>query len=138
LGQRIAMLRARRQLKQKELADLAGLSVSFLSDVENDKRTISSDGLLRLADVLGANLDYLLRGGRPATDPVPMAIPAALASAAESQNWSFAVASDLLRAQSIVVGRRTLSGKVGKQLEDWTEDDWIRLYLSLFSHDAAP
>src|SRR6266849_438468 len=59
LGKRIAALRERRGLLQKDLADRADLSVSFVSEIENDKRNIGTEALLRIAEVLGASLDYL-------------------------------------------------------------------------------
>jgi len=44
------------------LAETAAISKGFLSDVENNKRNISSEYLLRIANSLGTSVDYLLKG----------------------------------------------------------------------------
>ena len=61
-GDRIREIREGQRMTQDKLASLAGLSKGFLSDVENNKRNISSQNLLKIANVLGASVDYLLRG----------------------------------------------------------------------------
>lgn len=132
LGKRIAELRERRGLLQKELATAAGLSVSFLSEVENDRRAPGAEVLLRIADALGASLDYLVRGEAPPAELKPLTIPPALQEAAEEQYWSYAVTADLLRAQSSVLARRTPGSRGEHALKDWAKDDWIRLCHALF------
>jgi transcriptional regulator with XRE-family HTH domain len=47
-------------LNQKELAEHMGVRESTLSRYENDKRTYQWDGLVKLADALDTNVDYLL------------------------------------------------------------------------------
>lgn len=132
LGRRIAELRSARSLLQKDLADQAGISVSFLSEVENDRRTPGAEALLKLADVLGASLDYLVRGEEARQEPKPVTIPPSLQAAAEQEQWSYSLTADLLRAQASVVGRRTPGGRGEQKLKDWTKDDWIRLHAALF------
>src|SRR3954453_13987215 len=88
VGRRIAACREARGWTQKRLADESDLSVPFLSDVENDKRAIGSDGLLRLADALGASLDYLMKGTLDTSAVrTPLVIPHELAQAAEEHSW---------------------------------------------------
>ena len=41
-GDRIRAIRGKRKWTQEQLAEAAGISKSFLSDIENDKRNISS------------------------------------------------------------------------------------------------
>lgn len=58
-------LRARRQeltLTQAQLADLAGVGVAFLYELERDKPTVRLDKVLAVLDVLG--LELHLRPGR--------------------------------------------------------------------------
>lgn len=62
MGKRIAQLREDRGMTQKQLADRAGISVTFLSEVENGKRNISMGKLLSIADELDTTSDYLARG----------------------------------------------------------------------------
>jgi len=48
MGKRIAQRREEGGMTQKQLADRAGISVTFLSEVENGKRNISMGKLCRL------------------------------------------------------------------------------------------
>jgi transcriptional regulator with XRE-family HTH domain len=132
LGRRIAELRSQRGLLQKDLADRADVSVSFLSEVENDRRTPGAELLLRIADSLGASLDYLVRGEEARPEPRPVTIPPSLQEAAEQEQWSYSLTADLLRAQASVVGRRTPGGRGEHKVKDWLKDDWIRLHTAQF------
>jgi len=73
LGERISGLRQRRGWTQAHLAARTELSVTFLSEIENDRRGIGVGSLASIADALGASLDYLVRGGdRTPAEPVPV------------------------------------------------------------------
>ena len=77
VGDRIREIREARTLTQDQLADRSGVSKGFLSDIENGKRNPSSEYVLKIANALGASIDYLLRG-EEATQPSargPMMIP---------------------------------------------------------------
>ena len=111
---------------------MAGISISFLSELENDRRTPGGEVLLRIADALGASLDYLVRGEDARAEPRPLTIPPSLQEAAEQEQWSYALTADLLRAQASVLGRRTPDGRGEAKLKDWTKSDWIRLHAALF------
>ena len=56
LGKRVADCRDRLGWRQKTLAEKANLSVTFVSEVENDRRTPGADALLGLAEALGVSL----------------------------------------------------------------------------------
>lgn len=60
LGERILRLREEKEMKQKELANLVGITEASLSRYENNKRTPSSDIISKLASVLEVSSDYLL------------------------------------------------------------------------------
>ena len=62
LGGRVRECREQRGWTQKELAGAASISVTFLSELENDHRTPGAAVVLRLSDALGVTLNYLLRG----------------------------------------------------------------------------
>ena len=62
LGKRIRQMRINMGWTQERLAREAGLSKSFMSDLENSKTTVSGNNLLKIAQVLGASLDYLMKG----------------------------------------------------------------------------
>lgn len=68
LGTRIAQRRVELRLSQKELANQAGISVTYLSELERNKRFPSARIYVDIANTLHVPMDYLLqdisRGGR--------------------------------------------------------------------------
>jgi transcriptional regulator with XRE-family HTH domain len=66
LGAALKELRRSRRLSQGELADLAGVSPSAISQAERGRRGLSLDTLLALTGRLHITLDELLRGGQEA------------------------------------------------------------------------
>jgi len=66
LGAALKELRRSRRLSQGELADLAGVSPSAISQAERGRRGLSLDTLLHLTARLHITLDELLRGGQEA------------------------------------------------------------------------
>ena len=133
LGQRLSDLRERRGWTQKELAERAGISVTFLSEVENDRRNVGSATLLKIADALRASLDYLMRGEEDrSTARTPSVIPPELAEAAEEQGWTYSQTSALLKTQSLIVARRGGSGDSQRPVRQWTKAQWIDLFERLF------
>jgi transcriptional regulator with XRE-family HTH domain len=68
LGRRINQLRKLRGLTQEELAERAGISVSFLSMIERAERVPHLTTLAQLADALGITLSEAFAGlERPVT-----------------------------------------------------------------------
>ena len=62
-----ASIRARRKSKgltQQELADRAGCSAKFLTDLENGKPTVRFDKVLKIVMVLGMDLYLINREDR--------------------------------------------------------------------------
>src|ERR1051325_5430684 len=97
IGERIKEVRESLRMTQDDLADKARLSKGFISDVENNKRGISSDNLLRIATALGATLDYLARGITTTVErPKPIEIPHELSVAAEQLNLTYAQTLEVL------------------------------------------
>lgn len=68
LGTRIAQRRVELRLSQKELANQAGISVTYLSELKRNKRFPSARICVDIANALHVPMDYLLqdisRGGR--------------------------------------------------------------------------
>ena len=64
LGQRIRDLRRKRGLTQEQLAELADLSVPYISHLERGTKTPSLAVLVRLADSLDVTVDRLLSGNQ--------------------------------------------------------------------------
>ena len=47
---------------QKYISEFTGVSVSFLSDLENGKKTIELDKALKIANLLGLDIEISERG----------------------------------------------------------------------------
>jgi len=60
LGTRIRKQRKTMQMTQDKLAELAGISLSFLGHIERGTRTASLDTIVRLANVMRVSTDFLL------------------------------------------------------------------------------
>ncbi len=58
-GNRVRLLRGKRGLTQEQLAELAGISVDFLSLIERGKNSPSFDNLDELAEALGVTVAQL-------------------------------------------------------------------------------
>jgi transcriptional regulator with XRE-family HTH domain len=112
-------------MTQDRLCQEANISKGFLSDVENNKRNISSQKLLEVSNVLGASIDYLLKG--ESTESIqsgPITIPPELSEAAEQCGGvSYNEILDVLAAQRSIVARRS-----NKQKKELSVDDWMRLF----------
>jgi transcriptional regulator with XRE-family HTH domain len=122
VGDRIREIRDDMQMNQDRLADSAGISKGFLSDVENNKRNISSENLLKIANVLGASVDYLLRGEvSEVTSTEPVVIPPELSQAAEELELSYSATVELLETHKSVIARRSNKGLRKFSVEDWKD-----------------
>lgn len=126
VGDRIREIREVRRLTQDQLAERTGISKGFLSDVENNKRNVSSEYLLRLANALGASLDYLLRGTVSVVAREAITIPPELSEAAEKQNLSYAQTVEVLEAYRSVIARRS-----NKSIKQFSVEDWINFSRAL-------
>lgn len=123
IGDRIRDVRTKKRLTQDQLAEKAHISKGFLSDVENDKRNISSMKLLEISNNLGVSVDYLLKGETSSNNVnSEVTIPSALSKAAEEEKLTYSETLDLLSAHSSIVARRST-----KEKKDLTVDDWKKL-----------
>ena len=61
VGQRIREARKRKRLSQNELAEMAQISPSHMSDIENGKTSLSLDIFMRLTEALQVSADWLLQ-----------------------------------------------------------------------------
>ncbi len=127
VGDRIREVRDEMRMTQDRLAELSGLSKGFFSDVENNKRNIGAQNLLKIANVLGASVDYLLRGEVADVSAVePVVIPPELSQAAQELGLSYAATVELLEAHRSVIARRSNRG-----LRRFTVDDWKQLHEAI-------
>ena len=127
-GDRIKAAREKLNWTQEKLAKAAGISKGFLSDIENDKRNISSESALKIADALGISLDYLLRGetGERERQRQPVSIPPELSNLAEELELSYSETLTLLEAHEAVVARRA-----ARLLRTPTVDEWRKFYKAI-------
>lgn len=130
IGKRIKYLRESKGWTQERLAEEAGVSKSFISDVENDRRNPSAAKLLDIASVLGASLDFIMTGkteGMAEQDtPQIVEIPRELAAAAEEKGWPYRDMIMVLNAWNSIMARR---GRLGRP--EMTKRSWIDLYEKL-------
>jgi len=129
IGDRIREIREAKKLTQEQLAEKAVMSKGFLSEIENGKRNVSSEYLLRIANSLCASVDYLLRGttdvsGNGTRESI--VIPAELSEAAEKLNLSYAQTVELLEAHRSVIAKRSM-----KQSKAFTSEDWVALHKAI-------
>src|SRR5437867_1792555 len=111
IGERVKKRRNELGWTQDQLAQKAGISKSFLSDLENGKRSIGADNLLVIARVLNLSLDYLMTGVEPEAKPTEVQIPASLAAFAEKEGLTFKQALALLRMREQIVAHRSRTKK---------------------------
>ena len=60
LGQRLKAIRKNRNLSQKQLADLLNSSTSYISYIENGKKSMSIEFLISVVNTLAVSTDDLL------------------------------------------------------------------------------
>lgn len=124
IGERIRDIREQKRFTQDRLAEISGISKGFLSDLENDKRNVSSEYILRIASALGASVDYLLTGEtRSSAKAESVVIPSELSHAAEQLNLTYSQTVALLDAHRSVIARRS-----NKETKRFGVDDWIALH----------
>jgi len=130
-GARIKYLREARNWTQERLAQEAGVSKSFISEVENDRRNPSSEKLLEIATVLGASLDFIMKGvgDTQKSPPTPVTIPRELAQAAEDHQWPYRHVVAVLDAWNSLIARRNPDGK-----PQMTKRGWIDFYEKVRAH----
>src|SRR2546423_1134076 len=109
IGDRIKEIREELGWTQEKLADESKISKGFLSDVENNKRDISATNVLKIANAMGASLEYLLRGeeSKQKEKREPEQIPAELSKAAEELNLSYSETLTLRDTYKSMIARRS-------------------------------
>ena len=74
LGMKIRQLRRQKSLTQEQLAEIAGISPSFLGHIERGTRVASVDTLVALCNALQVTPNYLLSASLNQTDMFPDAL----------------------------------------------------------------
>lgn len=119
VGERIRRRRLELGWTQEQLCQKAGISKGFLSDLENDKRSVSAENLLDIARALSLSLDYLMTGKASQEEPTEVAIPATLARFAAEEGISLRQTLMLLDMHKQIVAHRSARKKDGLEAVDW-------------------
>ena len=119
VGERIKKRRLELDWTQDQLCQKAGLSKGFLSDLENEKRSVSADNLLDIARALGVSLDYLMTGKASKEQPAEVPIPASLARFASEERLSFRQTLILMDMHKQILAHRSAKKKDGLEGVDW-------------------
>jgi transcriptional regulator with XRE-family HTH domain len=126
IASRIRALRKARGLSIEKLADAAGISAGYLSEVERAMSEISGAKLARLADQLGTTADYLLTGREDQAQNAAITIPSGLSEAAKQLELTYAQTLQLLLGKEQLVARRST------QVErEWPAARWIEFYTKV-------
>lgn len=64
IGKRIQQLRKMKDLTQADLAEYAGVSVSYISHIENGGKKASLESVIHIANALETTVDQLLNGNQ--------------------------------------------------------------------------
>lgn len=123
IASRIRTLRRSRGISIEKLADLAGISAGYLSEVERALSEISGAKLARLAEHLGTTADYLLTGREDQAPNAAVTIPPGLSEAAKKLDLSFAQTLQLLLGKEQLVARRAARAE-----QEWAPERWIEFY----------
>jgi transcriptional regulator with XRE-family HTH domain len=112
----------------EKLADKTKLSKGFLSDIESNKRNASTETVLKIANAMGASLDYLLRAEqtKATRNREPVQIPSTLSIFAEEEGLTYTDTLTLLETHSAVIARRS-----NESIKPPTVEDWRRLYSAI-------
>lgn len=131
IGARVRYLREARGWTQERLAQEAGVSKSFISEMEHDRRNPSAEKLLEIASVLGASLDFIMKGEGTTEEgpPTPVTIPRELAEAAEEKSWPYRHVVAVRDAWSSLVAKRNAEGR-----PQMTKKAWIEFYEKVRNH----
>ena len=62
IGQRIRNQRKKKMLTQEQLAELTGISLSFVGHIERGTRAVSVETLARICKALEADMHYIVFG----------------------------------------------------------------------------
>lgn len=74
IGERISDLRKEKKLSQSELSQLLGVSRQAVSKWENDTTSPDTLNLIKLADALDTEIEFLATGKKPVYLPPPVVV----------------------------------------------------------------
>lgn len=119
VGERIKSRRVQLGWTQDQLCQKSGISKGFLSDLENEKRSVSASNLLDIARALSVSLDFLMTGTASEEAPADVSIPASLAKFAAQEGISLRQTLMLLDMHKQILAHRSTRKKDGLESVDW-------------------
>jgi transcriptional regulator with XRE-family HTH domain len=120
VGDRVRRRRLELGWSQGILSKKAGISKSFLSDLENNRRSVGAETLLDLCRAMRLSMDYVMTG-KESSDPEPDArIPGALARFASEEGLSVRETLTLLEIQERLMASRR-KPKTRQEKVNWEE-----------------
>jgi transcriptional regulator with XRE-family HTH domain len=122
LKDKLRELRTGRNLTLKNLAEVTGLSVSYLSDIERGRTNPSLKTVEALAEALEVSVQTLLVGVEFVEETNPDDLPEGLKQLISDSEFSDEINSDWIELLSKIQMR-------GKRPQ--TKRDWMLLYLQL-------
>ena len=123
VGDRIKARRQELGWTQEQLAEKAGISKGFLSDLETGTRNVSAEYLLKIAHPLNVTLDFLMKGDSSKPSKNEVQIPARLSDTAKQKNLTFAQTLMLLDMRLQIKAHRS-----NTQSDDLEKFDWDRFH----------
>ncbi len=106
IGKRIRSNRELKRLSREELAEAADVSVSFLSDIEHGRKSMTTTSLYKVCQALGVSADYLLFGREAVTaDNLSRAFAAAAPAEREHLEQLLFTAARLIRPEGENTGK---------------------------------
>jgi transcriptional regulator with XRE-family HTH domain len=122
LSERIRQLRKTHQLKLREIADLTGLSITYISDIEHDKTAPAIKSLTAIAGAFNMTLIELLQGVEFSGEADLTALPPSLQEFIQHPDVADEIDADWLALLRCIRVR----GRVPA-----TVRDWMGIYLVL-------
>ena len=80
IGSRVKQARLAKHMTQQQLAEAAGISISFLSNIENGRQSMNLRALIAISDALDVSADRLIRELPPSGSRIAEEIESELAS----------------------------------------------------------
>jgi DNA-binding XRE family transcriptional regulator len=113
IGLRIKARRQELGWTQEQLAEHAGASKSFISELEGGRSIAGGFVYLKIAKALDVNVHWLLTGNSPLDDSQvdPFQRVPLVSEIADEMGWSHREALEVAEALSRVVARRTRGGR---------------------------
>lgn len=131
LGARLRTARRRARMSTRELAERAGVSAGFVSQVETGKRGVSVSALKRLADSVGLSAAELLADRPPLTRQVLRAREGPVFESATGLTKTLLSRTPLQQLE-VYVGRFAVGGSTGE--EPYSHDDAQEMFHVVSGH----